>query len=162
VELRAAFRNRHFATERVGNYLGFRVARTLTENAEFANAIDNTKSTADRVIAYVERGNAYYNKQDYGRAIENFSEAIKLDPKYFQAYNYRGKTYSSRGENNYAITDFSQAIQLNPVYVDAYNNRGLAYKAVGRKAEAIADFRKAQSIDPSDQISKAQLRNLGG
>jgi formylglycine-generating enzyme required for sulfatase activity len=162
VELRAAFRNRHFATERVGNYLGFRVARTLTENAESANATDNTKSTADRVIAYVERGNAYYNKQDYGRAIENFSEAIKLDPKYFQAYNYRGKTYSSRGENNYAITDFSQAIQLNPVYVDAYNNRGLAYKAVGRKAEAIADFRKAQSIDPSDQTSKAQLRNLGG
>ena len=44
----------------------------------------------------------------------------------------------------------------------AYDNRGLAYKATGRKAEAIADFRKAQSIDPTDQVSRNELRKLGG
>ena len=88
-------------------------------------------------------------------------DAIKINPKYFEALNWRGKAYAAKRDYNRAIADYTEAIRFDQIYVDAYNNRGLAYKAQGRKAEAIADFRKAQSIDPSDKVSRDQLRSLG-
>ena len=103
----------------------------------------------------------YTSLRDYDRAIADLDAAIKLDAKYFQAFNQRGKVYALKGNHNRAITDFTEAIRFNAKYVEAHNNRGLSYKALGRKAEAIADFRKAQSIDPSDQVSREQLRLLG-
>ena len=81
--------------------------------------------------------------------------------KDFASFNSRGRTYALKGDGNRAIADYSESIKLNPLYVEAYDNRGLAYKAAGRKAEAIADFRKAQSLDPSDQTSREQLKQLG-
>jgi Flp pilus assembly protein TadD len=74
----------------------------------------------------------------------------------------RGSALAAKGDHKRAVTDFDEAIKLNPLYVEAHNNRGLAYKALGRKAEAIADFRKSQSIDPTDQTSKDELKRLGG
>src|SRR5215468_3408886 len=42
---------------------------------------DDSETAANRAVAYKNRGNAYYNKKDYDRAIADYSEAIKLDPR---------------------------------------------------------------------------------
>ena len=44
-------------------------------------------------VAYVNRARSYSDKKDYDRAIADYSEAIKLDPRLATAYNLRGLAY---------------------------------------------------------------------
>jgi Flp pilus assembly protein TadD len=63
------------------------------------------------VRAFTGRG-AYYAKRDYGRAIADYTEAIRHDPKLASAYSGRGNAYNARGETDRADADFKQAKQL--------------------------------------------------
>ncbi len=46
-------------------------------------------------FAYNNRGNAYQAKSDFDRAIADYIEAIRLDPKYVFAHNNPGNEYRS-------------------------------------------------------------------
>jgi len=98
--------------------------------------------------SYVNRGVAYYNKDDDDRAIADFTQAIQLNPKYAVAYNDRGLAYDKKGDTDRAIADYTKAIQLDPKYAVAYNNRGNAYYTKGDTDRAIADFTEAIQLDP--------------
>ncbi len=47
----------------------------------------------DLAWAYYNRGIAYKNLKDYRRAIEDYDQALRLDPDYVKAYNNRGYAY---------------------------------------------------------------------
>ena len=61
---------------------------------------------------YYNRGNAYRNNGEYDKAITDYTEAIRLDPKYATAYNNRGIAYRHRGDTQKAQADFAQAERL--------------------------------------------------
>jgi len=46
--------------------------------------------------AYCNRGNAYYCKKNYDRAIADYNEAIKIDPNYTDAYIGRGNAEQAK------------------------------------------------------------------
>jgi tetratricopeptide (TPR) repeat protein len=99
--------------------------------------------------AYYNRANAYYDdKRDYDRAIADYAQVIRLDPKHAFAYSYRGSAYRHKGEYDRAIADFDQAIKLDPKLVYAYNNRGNVYFLKGEYERAIADYDQAIRLDP--------------
>ena len=116
-------------------------------------ASDRSLDAHDRAIAYLDRGLAYYAKNDLDHAIDDWSEAIKLDPSYLHAYNNRGKAYRAKGDYAQAIADYSQAIKLDPQHAVAYKGRGIAYLLSGDPAKAEADFRQAADLDPADQYA---------
>ena len=88
-------------------------------------------SRGNQVIIYNRRGNAYYYKGDYDRAVADYDRAIRLRPDYAFHYYNRGIAYSDKGEYDRAIADFDQALRLDPDYAFAYNNRGFAYSGKG-------------------------------
>ena len=45
---------------------------------------------SENFVAYYNQGNAYYKVGDYEGAIDNYNQAIKLNPKDAQAYLNRG------------------------------------------------------------------------
>ncbi|HEX2726211.1 MAG TPA: tetratricopeptide repeat protein, partial [Beijerinckiaceae bacterium] len=47
---------------------------------------------------YFDRGYAHSLKDDFDRAIADFTEAIRLDPKYISALFSRGVTYYNKGD----------------------------------------------------------------
>ena len=60
---------------------------------------------------------------DYGRAIADLDEAIRLGAKDATAYNNRGKAYKAKNDLDYAIADFDQALKVNPLFADAKRGR---------------------------------------
>ena len=52
--------------------------------------------------------------QQHDRAIQDFDQAIKLNPNYAIAFYNRGNAYRLKGQHDRAIQDLDQAIKLNP------------------------------------------------
>ena len=100
----------------------------------------------DRAMLYYDRGIAYKNEKQLDRALADYSEAIKLDPRYSHAYLNRALAYASTGDFAGSIADSSEAIKLDPTNMLPYLNRGLAYRSLRNFDAAIADFTKAVSI----------------
>jgi tetratricopeptide (TPR) repeat protein len=96
-------------------------------------------------MEYEARG-AVRHDIDRERAIADYSEAIRLDPKYVEAYANRGLAYTEKNEDDMAIADYDEAIRLDPNLTSAYQIRALAYRKIGRKDLAEADERTAKSL----------------
>jgi len=115
---------------------------------ECTKQIKGEKNTDKLPLLYGIRGAAYESKGQLDRAIADYSMAIKLNPRFADAYNYRGAAYESKGQLNPAIADFTEAIELNPEFANAYNNRGSTYRAKGQYDQAIADYTMAIKLNP--------------
>ena len=110
--------------------------------------------TADRLAkAYITRGKAYGRKGDYDRAIQDFDDAIRLDPAYAKAYYNRGVAYGRKGDLGRALRDFDETIRLDPAYAKAYQSRGVAYGRKGDPDRAIRDFDEAIRLDPGNAVA---------
>jgi Tfp pilus assembly protein PilF len=97
---------------------------------------------------YLIRGDRLSAAKDYGHAILDYDQAIRLNPEYAEAYNNRGYAYYWNDDATHAIADYSLAIELRPNYPYAYNNRGAAYMASGHPDQAISDFDDALQLQP--------------
>jgi Flp pilus assembly protein TadD len=104
-------------------------------------------------VAYNNRGSAYGKKGENDRAIADYNEALRLNPKLASAYNNRGLAYSKKGENDRAIADHNEALRLDPKFASAYNNRGLAYSEKGENDRAIADYNEALRLNPKNAVA---------
>jgi tetratricopeptide (TPR) repeat protein len=89
------------------------------------------------------------NKKNYQSAILNFSNAIRVNPNYAEAYFYRGYVKSMIGDNGETIEDYNKAIELNPKYVNAYYYRGVAKSKLKEYSGAIHDYSKTIELYPN-------------
>jgi tetratricopeptide (TPR) repeat protein len=64
-------------------------------------------------MAYYNRGLSYHNKKQYDRAIDDFTAAIRLNPKYANAYSRRAIAYRWKGKIAEAEADNHEAKRLN-------------------------------------------------
>jgi tetratricopeptide (TPR) repeat protein len=101
--------------------------------------------------ASLKRGNAYYDKKDYDKAISDYTEAIRLDPNNSWAYNNRGITYFAQKEYDKAIRDYKEAIRLDSNSNLAYNNRVQRLQKQGKLDRAKADFAKSEELKKAGQ-----------
>ncbi|MGA7702853.1 MAG: tetratricopeptide repeat protein, partial [Thermoguttaceae bacterium] len=62
--------------------------------------------------AYNNRAVAYYKKGDIDRAINDCTEAIRVDPNLVLAYLNRGAAYLKKGDKAKAKADFDEAKKL--------------------------------------------------
>jgi tetratricopeptide (TPR) repeat protein len=65
-------------------------------------------------IAYTNRGSAHYNKRDLDRAIADYDEAIRLNPKFAKSYYNRGVAREKKRSLQEALSDFEAYAQLVP------------------------------------------------
>lgn len=95
---------------------------------------------------FFEQGKKNSTVENAGSAIEYYSKAIKLNPKFAKAYNNRGIAYVWEKKYDLALADFNMAIELDPKNGKAYNNRAIVYAYQGETDKARADLHKAKSL----------------
>jgi tetratricopeptide (TPR) repeat protein len=62
--------------------------------------------------------------RDFDGAINDYSEAIRLDPMFADAFYNRGAAKAAKGDVDEAIEDYSRAIAIDPRHSRAYFSRG--------------------------------------
>lgn len=95
------------------------------------------------------------NAGDLQGALTDYTQAIRLNPRYSLAYYNRAITYYDLGNKNAALADYSKAIQINQNWgkgglVDAYINRGQLRDNLGDYKGAIVDYSQAIRLNPQD------------
>ena len=82
-------------------------------------------------------------------AIENFENAIKLDPNFAEAYYYLGYAYWRKSEFDKAIEKFRKATNLDPYFIEAYVRIGDMYHYKGELEKAIEEHTKVIKLYPN-------------
>jgi len=111
-----------------------RVERYNDQYKEFSE-----KNTADGNTSEVAKEVSAYNMQ----LLEDYNNAIRLNPNSAETYSKRGNIYSRLKKYDEAMEDHNKAIELNPKNAGAYNNRGVVYNALKEYEKAMEDYNKA-------------------
>jgi tetratricopeptide (TPR) repeat protein len=110
--------------------------KTLDLNSHLAGAFNN-------------RGYAYSIKNDTDRAIADYGEAIKIDPKFALALVNRGNIYYyTKKDFDKAFRDYNEAVEAAPTNPSALNGRGNVYYEKEDYVRALADYDVAIKLDP--------------
>jgi tetratricopeptide (TPR) repeat protein len=100
--------------------------------------------------AFSHRGTAFFTKGDYRRAIQDYSQAINLDPGNATAFDNRCWTRATLGLLGEALQDCDQSLKLRPSHAATLATRGFTLLKAGDLEAAIADFNAALAIAPQN------------
>ncbi|HEX2889924.1 tetratricopeptide repeat protein [Vineibacter terrae] len=109
---------------------------------------EEAAAPADQAQAHILRGAAYARAGAYDRAIEEYTQAIRLNPGDALAFYNRGDAFNAKGDYDHAIQDFTQAVTLRPDLALAFNGRGVAYDGKDDADRAIQDYNRAIQLKP--------------
>jgi tetratricopeptide (TPR) repeat protein len=93
--------------------------------------------------SFHDRGQLRHNSRRYELALKDYSQALKLDPKFSLAMVNRGWTLFSMQDFATAEADFDAALKVDPENGSAYEGRGVCRRERGQTDEALADFTQA-------------------
>lgn len=123
-------------------------AASLNPSSALAYYLLGREQSCD-FLSTVGKASDSYRSQLYQRAIPYFSEAIKFDPQFTDAYAQMAESLYSLERYTEAIPYYDKVVELNPSNAGAYNDRGLAKTYAGDHYGAISDF--SQAIDLKNQ-----------
>jgi len=102
------------------------------------------------IDAFIALAETYHACEDYNNAIDNYLEAVKLDPTVAKVYCNLGLALWEKDYVEEAIIAYQKATVLNPKYEIAFNNLGVAYlDGTGNVEEAVAMFSTAINNNPN-------------
>jgi len=137
------------------------------------------QATSQTAGTFIDRGIALANRAEFGAAITNFTEALRLNQNMPGVYTMRGRAYLASIANIFridagfaglatqgirdgvtteertrirdlALADFNQAIRLDPRNSIAFRERGRVYIEFGDLDRALTDFNEALRLNPND------------
>ena len=120
--------------------------------AMYAQCLGGDLSPDNRAIVHNNRGHALGRMGDPAGALEEYSEALRLNPGYADAYYNRANVLDGQGDLAGAIADYDRAIELNPGHAMAYGNRAFTYVKLGEVEKAKADAARALELDPTVKV----------
>ncbi|KAM4886658.1 protein unc-45 homolog B isoform 2-T2 [Sylvia borin] len=115
-------------------------------------------------IQLKEEGNKYFQASDYEKALQSYTQAIKLNKdKALQAVLYRNRAacFLKKEEYAKAASDASRAIDINASDIKALYRRSQALEKLGKLDQAFKDAQKCATLEPRNRNFQETLRRLG-
>jgi WD40 repeat protein/tetratricopeptide (TPR) repeat protein len=101
---------------------------------------------------YQARARDYWRSGEFDKAIAEYGELIRIDPKSATGYTNRAALYRRKGQFDKAIADYDQVIRLDPQSAAAYFNRAQAHLEKSDFDRAAADLSKAVELAPDHAL----------
>lgn len=127
--------------------------------------LPDTNGSIDASELLKEKGNAAFKGKQWNKAVNYYSEAIKLNGTSATYYSNRAAAYLELGCFQQAEEDCSKTISLDKKNVKAYLRRGTAREALFCYNEALQDFKHAMVLEPQNKaanLAEKRLRKLIG
>ena len=86
------------------------------------------------------------------------SEAVRIDPKFDEAFLALGVLHSEQGNFEKAIHAYQHALALNDLLAEAHYRLGLAYTRVGQETNAQQEFQRYQQVSEADAAALERQR----
>jgi len=96
------------------------------------------------------RGNFYYERKEYRKALELYDWATTLKPNFAEAWNNKGVSLVKLEKYEEAIACYDKAIKLKPDDAEAWYNKGADLGKLEKYEEAIACYDKAIKLKPNN------------
>jgi tetratricopeptide (TPR) repeat protein len=127
---------------------------TYTRNTVWKSDIalweDTVEKSPEKARPHVGLGVAILAKYGMQNAIEQFKEALRIDPGCREANLYIGSNYLINGMPEEAIEHFKLVAKSDPYFADPYVLLGKAYLEMGNIKEAEKHYWKALKLNPKD------------
>jgi small GTP-binding protein len=105
----------------------------------------------DDEIAFLTKGRFLMQTKKYEDALECFDKAIKINPKYAEAYNEKGNALLLLGRIDDAVKCFTKATKINEGYLTAWKAKEAALLMQNKQGEALKCLEHITEIDPENE-----------
>ena len=101
---------------------------------------------------YFNLGTAFYGQGERQKAIAAFQEALRIEPKFADAWNGLGESYRDQGDMAEAVNCYKTALQAEPGHARANYNLGEFHCLAGEYEQAIPYFAASGFADSKERI----------
>ncbi|MBN1645234.1 protein kinase, partial [Candidatus Woesearchaeota archaeon] len=127
------------------------------------SAVIAARKARDKSNDLIQEGYIYHTNEEYDKAIEIFTEAIKADETFGEAYFNRSSTYRKIGEKKKALDDALEATKRNPentlyrsLHAHTLEESGDIENAEDEFKKIISEyfFKKLYNTEKSEQVQE--------
>jgi len=118
----------------------------------YLKAIEQNDSQAD---AYCNLGILQFIKAEYPKAINSFTNCLKLEPRHFEAHYNLANLYAEVGDLELAKFHYQISIEIEPTFPNSYFNLGLTLamsKDYNEAVRVLYQYRELTSGEDHKQL----------
>jgi tetratricopeptide (TPR) repeat protein len=110
----------------------------------------SSRQEPQSALTHTSQASKYLALKDFGRARAELQSAIRIDPKYGEAYEMLGEVELQSGNTTGAISAFLQAVKLQPKSFSAHYGLAMAFLRNNDVKDGLRELKAAVSLRPSD------------
>lgn len=127
-----------------------KAGRYSEAGSEYLLAVRLDPAFAECGSVYNDLGVRLLEKGDYDEAVELFTQAVRTEPGFVNAYTNLGAAYHRMGRYRDAAREFLKALGKDPLCGQAHFNLALSYTELGMHREALSEITKASGLVQQD------------
>ena len=120
----------------------------------------STHPTDLKLTARLEEGAQFVRTQQLSKAIEIFTEVIKLDQNWAEAWNKRATVFYMMGKFKQSQEDIDKVLALEARHFGALAGQGLVNIQLKNYEKAIFSYQQAKERHPSMQSPEIMIRRI--
>jgi len=111
-------------------------------------------------VAEKDRGNDWFKKGNYDKAIERYTRGMNLDPLNAVLPANRAMALLKKGQFGAAETDCTLALSIDTTYIKAFQRRASARIGLDKLELAIQDYDQVLMFEPKNKAAKMEKEKL--
>ena len=120
----------------------------------------STHPTDMKLTSRLEEGAQFVRTQQLSKAIEIFTEVIKLDQNWAEAWNKRATVFYMMGKFKQSQEDIDKVLALEARHFGALAGQGLVNIQLKNYEKAILSYQQVKEIYPSMQSPEIMIRRI--